>query len=79
VCAVLLLCTPGVAGADGEISTDRPDVSDNTKTVRPGRGALGVRGLVTKDVALDVAVGTSLVGPGPDYAVKAGVSVRFGR
>ena len=35
--------------------------------------------LLTQDVALDVAVGTSLAGPGPDYAVKAGVSVRFGR
>lgn len=35
VFTVLLLCTPGVAGAGGEISTDRPDVSDNTKTVRP--------------------------------------------
>lgn len=40
VCAALLLCAPVAARADGEISTDRPDVSDNTKTVP--RGALQI-------------------------------------
>jgi hypothetical protein len=39
----------------------------------------GVVYRVTKRVALDAAVETSLAGDGPDWAVRAGVSVRFGR
>lgn len=54
-----------------------------SRGARDARDAIGLNTgiiyLVTKDVALDVLVGTSLAGPGPDYAVKAGVSVRFGR
>jgi hypothetical protein len=50
---------------------------------RDGRDALGVQtGLVWKiarDVALDTAVSTSLLGALPDFGVRAGVSVRFGR
>jgi hypothetical protein len=30
-------------------------------------------------VALDASVVTSLVGQGPDWGLRAGVSVRFGR
>jgi outer membrane putative beta-barrel porin/alpha-amylase len=50
---------------------------------RDGRDRVGVdAGLVyrlTKRVALDAAIETSLVGAGPDWAVRAGVSVRFGK
>lgn len=50
---------------------------------RDGRDALsldtGVVYLLTKRIALDAAVETSLTGRGPDYAFKAGISARFGR
>jgi hypothetical protein len=50
---------------------------------RDGRNAVGfdtgVTYFLTSRVALDAAVETSLAGPGPDYALRAGVSVRFGR
>jgi outer membrane putative beta-barrel porin/alpha-amylase len=39
----------------------------------------GVLWRATRDVALDASVVTSLAGPGPDWAVRGGVSVRFGR
>lgn len=39
----------------------------------------GVVWTVTRDVAVDAAVATSLKGPLPDYALRTGVSVRFGR
>ena len=39
----------------------------------------GVQFFLTQSLALDAAVETSLVGPGPDYAFRAGLSVRFGR
>jgi hypothetical protein len=39
----------------------------------------GVVWTVARDVAVDAAVATSLKGPLPDYALKTGVSVRFGR
>jgi Putative MetA-pathway of phenol degradation len=32
-----------------------------------------------RDVAVDASVVTSLTGPGPDWTVRAGVSLRFGR
>jgi hypothetical protein len=38
----------------------------------------GVGILVTRALALDGAVETTLTGDGPDYAVRAGLSVRFG-
>lgn len=34
---------------------------------------------LTSRLALDVAAETSLAGPGPDWAVRGGLSVRFGR
>jgi outer membrane putative beta-barrel porin/alpha-amylase len=50
---------------------------------RDGRDSLGIDGglvfLLTRWLALDAAVGTSLRGRVPDYVVRAGVSVRFGR
>jgi hypothetical protein len=33
----------------------------------------------TRNIALDASVVTSLAGSGPDWAVRGGVSVRFGR
>jgi hypothetical protein len=39
----------------------------------------GVQFFVTPRLALDAAGQTSLAGPGPDYAFRAGLSVRFGR
>jgi hypothetical protein len=35
--------------------------------------------LLTRRVALDAAVETTLTGQGPDYAFRAGFSVRLGR
>jgi hypothetical protein len=50
---------------------------------RDGRNSLGLdAGVIwrpTRDVALDASVVTSLIGQGPDWAVRAGVSIRFGR
>lgn len=39
----------------------------------------GLAFFLTPRVALDVAILTTLAGPGPEYALRAGVSVRFGR
>jgi outer membrane putative beta-barrel porin/alpha-amylase len=39
----------------------------------------GVVWTVSRDVAVDAAIATSLKGPAPDYALRTGVSVRFGR
>jgi len=39
----------------------------------------GLEFLLTPTLALDAAVQTSLAGSGPDYAFRAGLSVRFGR
>jgi hypothetical protein len=39
----------------------------------------GLEFLLTPTLALDAAVQTSLAGQGPDYAFRAGLSVRFGR
>ena len=50
---------------------------------REGRDTLGLDAgavyLLTSRLALDVAVVTTLTGRGPDYAVRAGASVRVGR
>ena len=54
-----------------------------SRDTRAGRDGLGVQtGLiwrVTRDVALDTAVSASVAGAAPDFGVRAGVSVRFGR
>ncbi|HEU0317822.1 MAG TPA: transporter, partial [Solirubrobacteraceae bacterium] len=39
----------------------------------------GIQFFLTPRVAFDAAAETSFGGPGPDYAFRAGVSVRFGR
>jgi outer membrane putative beta-barrel porin/alpha-amylase len=50
---------------------------------RGGRDIVGVDAgaqfFLTRRVALDAAVETALAGPGPDYAFRAGLSVRFGK
>lgn len=54
-----------------------------SRDARGGRDTLlldaGVLWRPTRDLALDASVVTSLAGTGPDWAVRAGVSVRFGR
>ena len=54
-----------------------------SKEERAGRAGVvldaGVLWRPTRDVALDLSAVTSLAGAGPDWAVRAGVSVRFGR
>jgi hypothetical protein len=50
---------------------------------REGRSLLGmdtgVTYLITERVAVDAALQTSVAGGGPDYALRAGFTVRFGR
>ena len=59
----------------GELSFASRDQHDG----RDRLGAdVGVGILVTRALALDGAVETTLRGDGPDYAVRAGLSVRFG-
>jgi hypothetical protein len=59
------------------------DLSFASREERHGRSSLGYdAGLIwwpTRDVALDASVVTSLVGQGPDWGFRSGVSVRFGR
>jgi len=54
-----------------------------SRDTREGRDGLGVQtGLIwrlTRDIAVDTALSTSLAGAAPDFGVRAGVSVRFGR
>jgi hypothetical protein len=59
------------------------DLSYASREERHGRSSLGFdAGVVwwpTPNVAFDASVVTSLVGQGPDWGFRAGVSVRFGR
>jgi hypothetical protein len=59
------------------------DLLYTSKEVHDGRDSVLLdAGLIwwpTRDVALDVAMATVPVGTGPDWQVRAGVSVRFGR
>jgi hypothetical protein len=54
-----------------------------SRAERGGRDALGLNAgltyFVSRALALDAAAETSLAGPGPDWALRAGFSVRFGR
>lgn len=54
-----------------------------SRAERGERDTLGLDGglmlMVARDVVLDAALGTSLIGALPDYIVRAGLSVRFGR
>ena len=40
---------------------------------------VGVQFFVSRRIALDAAVETAIAGPGPDYAFRAGLSIRFGK
>jgi len=55
----------------------------NTRDERDGGDEAGIHVgltyLVNPNLALDCSVLTSLIGRAPDYAVRAGVSMRFGR
>jgi len=55
----------------------------NSPAVRGDRSSLGfdtgATYLVSRRIAVDAAVGTALTGRGPDYVVRTGVSVLFGR
>jgi Putative MetA-pathway of phenol degradation len=59
------------------------DVIFASREERGGRDSLvldaGVIWRPRRDVAVDASVVTSLAGTGPDWALRAGVSVRFGR
>lgn len=48
--------------------------SRDTLSIQPG-----LIWRVTPNAALDLSVQTSLLGPAPDYVVRAGASIRFGR
>ena len=67
----------------GERLTLFTDLFYATRDERQGRDGLlldaGVIWRPTPDVALDASVVTSLAGRGPDWALRGGVSVRFGR
>ncbi len=59
------------------------DVVYASRDERSGRDSVtldaGVLWRPRRDVAVDAWVVTSLAGPGPDWALRAGVSIRFGR
>jgi hypothetical protein len=78
----IVIVSPCIAAAaDSErIQSDRPSVSTSTYTVQQGAVQVesGVEYLRTS-IGGSPAVLTSLAGPGPDYSLRAGLSVRFGR
>ena len=59
------------------------DVIYTSREERDGRDSVvldaGVIWRPSRDVAVDTSIVTSLAGTGPDWALRAGVSVRFGR
>ncbi|HEY3097990.1 MAG TPA: transporter [Methylomirabilota bacterium] len=59
------------------------ELAFSSRDTREGRDGLvvqaGVIWRLTRDVALDTALSTSLAGAAPDFGVRAGVSIRFGR
>jgi hypothetical protein len=67
----------------GERWSTYVEVFYTSPTERGGRDIVGldagIQFFLTLRLALDAAAGTSFGGPGPDYAFRAGVSVRFGR
>lgn len=81
-----LLQAIAAAGASRDFADGLTLFSDlfyTSREVRAGRDSLvldaGLLWRPTRDVALDASGVTSLVGHGPDWSVRAGVSVRFGR
>jgi hypothetical protein len=59
------------------------DLIYTSREERGGRDSLVLDGGIiwrpTRDVAIDASAVTSLAGAGPDWALRAGVSIRFGR
>jgi hypothetical protein len=80
---VRALLAAGLAKGIGGGFTLFTDVFYATREVRGGRDRLGLdAGVIwtpTPDVAFDVSGVTSLAGVGPDWGVRGGVSIRFGR
>jgi len=81
-----LLQAIAAAGASRDVAERLTLFSDVFYTSRDERASrdsvvvdAGIIWRPTRDVALDASGVTSLAGPGPDWAVRAGVSVRFGR
>jgi Putative MetA-pathway of phenol degradation len=75
-----------VAGAShnaAEWMTLFGDLIYASRDERGGRDSLVLDGGIiwrpTRDVAVDASAVTSLAGTGPDWALRAGVSIRFGR
>lgn len=76
-----------VAGSLSWAATERlstiTELYFSTREERDGRDSLrttlAIMYRVTPNLALDAGVRTTLAGPGPDWSVFAGLSVRFGR
>lgn len=77
------LLAAGLSREVGRGFTLFTDLFYASRDERAGRDGLGLdAGVIwtaTRDLAFDASVVTSLAGAGPDWAVRAGVSVRFGR
>lgn len=77
------LATASLNAEIGERFLPFVEIFYTSRDEREGRGTVGFdAGLVyriTRRVAVDVAVATSLAGNGPDYALRGGLTVRFGR
>lgn len=77
------LLAAGLSREVGQGFTLFTDLFYLSRNTREGRDSLGLdAGVIwasTRDLAFDASVVTSLAGAGPDWAVRAGVSVRFGR
>jgi len=77
------LATAALARELGERWSTYVEMFYASAAERSNRDAVGVDAgvqlLLSRRVALDAAVETTLAGPGPDYAVRAGLSVRFGK
>jgi hypothetical protein len=67
----------------GERWSTFAEVFFNSAAERGARASVGfdagVEFFLTRLIALDAAAQTSLAGPGPDYAFRAGLSIRLGR
>jgi hypothetical protein len=80
---VRALLALGVARDVGRGFTLFTDVFYTTREERGGRDRVGLdAGVIwtpTRDLAFDVSGVTSLAGAGPDWGVRGGMSIRFGR
>jgi hypothetical protein len=77
------LAVAGLSRDVGESVSLFTDMAYASRAERRGRDSvlvdLGAVWRATRNVALDASAVTSLAGTGPDWAVRAGVSLRFGR